>query len=249
MSYNPFSLQNKVILITGASSGIGRATAIECSKMGAKVIATGRDSIRIAETFALLEGEGHQYFCLDLTKKSELLKFVESLPMLDGLVNSAGIQQTVLFPFIKEDELDAIFDVNFFAPFQLTQCLVKNKKFNKDSSIVMLSSIDGPITAHIGNSMYAASKGAITAMAKSMAVELAHRKIRVNSVLPGMTLTPMIDMDEITPEQLAEDKNRYPMKRFGDPEEIAHAIIYFLSDASRWTTGANLVVDGGFSLV
>jgi NAD(P)-dependent dehydrogenase (short-subunit alcohol dehydrogenase family) len=97
--------------------------------------------------------------------------------------------------------------------------------------------------------MYAASKGAITAMAKSMAVELAHRKIRVNSVLPGMTLTPMIDMDEITPEQLAEDKNRYPMKRFGDPEEIAHAIIYFLSDASRWTTGANLVVDGGFSLV
>jgi len=249
MNYNPFSLQNKVILITGASSGIGRATAVECAKMGATVIITGRNEWRLSETLSSLTGEGHRSICLDLTNIQERAAFIGNLPTIDGLVNSAGIQRTVLFRQIKQNQLDSVFDVNFFVPVQLSQELLNQKKFAKEASIVMVSSIDGPVTAHVGNSMYAASKGAITAMAKSMAVDLASRRIRVNCVLPGMTMTPMIDIDEITQEQMADDKLKYPLKRFGKSDEIAHAIIYFLSDASSWTTGSNLVVDGGFSLL
>jgi NAD(P)-dependent dehydrogenase (short-subunit alcohol dehydrogenase family) len=217
--------------------------------MGATVILTGRNEVRLKESLSLLEGEGHKASCLDLTNTDARAEFIANLPTIDGLVNSAGIQKTVLFQQIKQGQLDAVLDVNFFVPVQLSQELLTKKKFSKEASIVMLSSIDGPITAHIGNSMYAASKGAITAMAKGMAIDLASRRIRVNCVLPGMTMTPMIDIDEITEEQIAADKLKYPLKRFGQPEEIAHAIIYFLSDASRWTTGSNLVVDGGFSIV
>lgn len=249
MSYNPYTLEGKVIMITGASSGIGRATAIECSRLGAKVIITGRNRERLSETMVLLEGDGHFLLPADLTTQSEVDDLVNNSPLIDGLVNNAGIVQTLPFTFIKPEVLNNIFSVNFFAPVFLSQQLVKRKKFNRDASIVFVSSIDGPITAHIGNSIYAASKGAVFAIAKSMAVDLATKKIRVNCVLPGMTETPLIYADGITVEQLNEDMKLYPLKRYGQPIEIAHAIIYFLSDASSWTTGANLVIDGGFTLL
>jgi len=249
MYYNPYSLQGKVILITGASSGIGRATAIECSKLGAKVIISGRNMERLQETMSSLEGNGHFLFQSDLTNISEIDELVNNLPHLSGLVNCAGIVQTIPFIFIKQEAINSIFNVNFFAPLYLSQQLVKKKKLEKEASIVFVSSIDGPVTAHIGNSMYAASKGAVTAIAKNMAVELAAKKIRVNCVLPGMTRTPLIINEGITEEQLDEDMKLYPLKRYGQPVEIARAIIYFLSDASSWTTGANLIVDGGFTLL
>lgn len=249
MSYNPFSLKGKVILITGASSGIGQATAIECSKMGALVIISGRNKERLNETLASLTGSGHVMIPADLSDQSEVDSLINNVPLIDGLVNNAGIVKTIPFSFIKSEDLQSIFSVNFFAPVYLCQQLVKKKKFNKDSSIVFVSSIDGPITAHIGNSIYSATKGAVSAIAKNMAVELATKKIRVNCVLPGMTETPLIYGNNITREQLNEDMKLYPLKRYGQPVEISRAIIYFLSDASSWTTGANLVVDGGFTLL
>ena len=248
-SYNPFSLNNKTVLVTGASSGIGKAIAVECSKMGASVIITGRNEERLHQTFELLErGNLHKEIVCDLQSEEKIRELTEQLPVLNGIVHAAGIVKTLPFQFISSMELNNIFDVNFFAPVLLSQILTKTKKISKEASIVFISSINGPVTALVGNSMYAASKAAVVAMAKNMALELASKKVRVNCILPGMTETPMIQLENITQEQLEADKKLYPLKRYGKPEEIAYAAVYFLSDASAWTTGASLIIDGGITL-
>lgn len=249
MSYNPYSLEGKTILVTGASSGIGKATAIECSKLGARVIITGRDEARLQQTLSSLEGEGHVVIAAGLGEDDGIRFLVERVPVLNGIVHAAGISDTVLFQFLKKERLENIFNINFFAPVVLSQLLLKKKLLRKGGSIVFLSSIDGPITAHIGNSMYSATKGALSAMMRNMSIELASKGIRVNAVLPGMTETPLIHNDDITQEQPNKDMELYPLKRYADPREIAWAIIYLLSDASTFTIGANLVVDGGFTVL
>lgn len=249
MSYNPYSLEGKTILVTGASSGIGKATAIECSKLGARVIITGRDEARLQQTLSSLEGEGHVVIAAGLGEDDGIRFLVERVPVLNGIVHAAGISDTVLFQFLKKERLENIFNINFFAPVVLSQLLKEKKLLRKGGSIVFLSSIDGPITAHIGNSMYSATKGALSAMMRNMSIELASKGIRVNAVLPGMTETPLIHNDDITQEQLNKDMELYPLKRYADPREIAWAIIYLLSDASTFTIGANLVVDGGFTVL
>jgi NAD(P)-dependent dehydrogenase (short-subunit alcohol dehydrogenase family) len=248
-NYNPYTLEGKTILITGATSGIGKATAIECTKLGAKVIITGRNEKRLKETNQELEGSNHISIAADITIEEELVNLVDNIPEIDGLVNVAGIVKTLPFQFINRTDLSNIFSTNFFSPVLLTQKIIKKKKLNKEGSIVFISSIDGPVTAHIGNSMYSASKGAISAISKNMAVDLAVKKIRVNSICPGMTETPLIHSDGITQEQLIEDMRLYPLKRYGEPKEIAWAVIYYLSDASKWTTGSQLIIDGGFTLL
>ena len=249
MSYNPYSLEGKTILVTGASSGIGKATAIECSKLGARVVITGRDEARLQQTLSSLEGEGHVVITADLGEDDGIRFLVERVPVLNGIVHAAGISDTVLFQFLKKERLENIFNINFFAPVVLSQLLLKKKLLQKGGSIVFLSSIDGPVTAHIGNSMYSATKGALSAMMQNMSIELASKGIRVNAVLPGMTETPLIHNDDITQEQLNKDMELYPLKRYADPREIAWAIIYLLSDASTFTIGASLVVDGGFTML
>ena len=249
MSYNPYSLEGKTILVTGASSGIGKATAIECSKLGARVVITGRDEARLQQTLSSLEGEGHVVITADWGEDEGIRFLVERVPVLNGIVHAAGISDTVLFQFLKKERLENIFNINFFAPVVLSQLLLKKKLLQKGGSIVFLSSIDGPVTAHIGNSMYSATKGALSAMMQNMSIELASKGIRVNAVLPGMTETPLIHNDDITQEQLNKDMELYPLKRYADPREIAWAIIYLLSDASTFTIGASLVVDGGFTIL
>ena len=249
MSYNPYSLEGKTILVTGASSGIGKATAIECSKLGARVIITGRDEARLQQTLSSLEGEGHVVIAAGLGEDDGIRFLVERVPVLNCIVHAAGISDTVLFQFLKKERLENLFNINFFAPVVLSQLLLKKKLLRQGGSIVFLSSIDGPITAHIGNSMYSATKGALSAMMRNMSIELASKGIRVNAVLPGMTETPLIHNDDITQEQLNKDMELYPLKRYADPREIAWAIIYLLSDASTFTIGANLVVDGGFTVL
>ncbi|KAA6330056.1 3-oxoacyl-[acyl-carrier-protein] reductase FabG [termite gut metagenome] len=249
MIYNPFSLEEKTILVTGASSGIGQAIAIECSKMGASLVITGRNQERLNQTFDSLKNNKHVKIVCDLNKMDNMKTLVDELPILDGIVHAAGIVKTLPFQFINSLELNNVFNVNFLAPVLLSQSLVKNKKLSKNSSVIFISSIDGPITVHIGNSMYSASKGAVTAIARNMAVDLAAKKIRVNCILPGMTETPLIHSDGITQEQLDLDMKLYPLKRYGKPEDIAYAAIYLLSDASSWVTGTNLIIDGGFTLL
>lgn len=245
---NPFSLEGKTILVTGASSGIGQETAIQCSKMGAKVIITARNEDRLKETLSQLEGEGHQMMLAELTNQEDVERLVGEAPAIQGLVLCAGKGMTLPFPFSSRDKFDEIFDVNFFAPVELLRLLVKKKKLEKESSVVFVSSVGGNMSFNIGNGIYGASKAALNSTMKFCAIELATKKIRVNSVNPGMVNTKLIQGGTISEEQHKLDMEKYPLKRYGEPEEIAYGIIYLLSDASSWVTGHSLVIDGGLTI-
>jgi len=249
LDYNPFSLSGKTILITGASSGIGKATAIECSKMGAKVIITARNVERLEQTIKQMAGSDHEYIQADLSKSEDIKKLISNLPEIDGLVNNAGISKPTLTQFISEEVVNDIFLVNTSGPIYLTQGLLKQKRIKNKGSIVFTSSISGLACSEVGESLYSASKAAINGFVKGAAIELATKGIRLNTVNPGLIDTNIFDEGIITKEQLEEKKKKYPLRRFGKPEEVAYAIIYFLSDASLWTTGANLIIDGGYTLI
>ena len=248
MSYNPYSLNDKTILVTGASSGIGRATAIECSKLGAKVFITGRNENRLQETFDALEGKGHRFLVADLTDERQLDSLVEQLPTLQGLVNNAGITETLLTPFVKREKILNVFETNTFAPILLTQKVVKKKIIGKGGSIVFTGSISGTYVSVGGNVLYSASKGAIRGFVMNAALDLSIKGIRVNEVCPGMIDTHILDNSSISEDMLNLERGRYPMKRFGRPEEVAWGIVYLLSDAASFVTGSSLVIDGGFTL-
>lgn len=245
---NPFSLKGKTILVTGASSGIGRATAVECSKAGATVLITGRNEERLKETIGMMDGENHKIIVSDLSDEKSLSGLVEQCPVLDGLVNNAGRTLMVPTQFISRDKLMQVMEVNTIAPILLTQMLLKKKKLSKGSSIVFTDSISGVKVVYPGNALYSTSKSAIDGFMKNAALELAGKNIRVNAVCPGMIDTAILADGSVTEEDIAREMKKYPMKRYGKPEEVAYAIIYFLSDASSFTTGASLVIDGGFTL-
>lgn len=246
--YNPFSLEGKTILITGASSGIGKATAIECSKMKANVIITARNQKRLHETFNQLEGDNHLQIIANLHSNKEIDLLVKILPPLNGIVHCAGITESIPFQFINNKKIDEIFSVNFFSPVLLSKEIFKKKLLAKNSSIVFISSIAGTKCTYVAGSMYNATKGAINGMVKGMAVDLAPKGIRVNTIRPGMINTSILEDGKITEKQLQEDKKKYPLKRYGKPEEVAFAVIYLLSNASNWITGSNILIDGGYTL-
>lgn len=246
---NPFSLEGKTILVTGASSGIGKATAIECSRLGAKVVVTGRNEERLNQTLAELEGEGHQAIVADLSSEEGINALVDQCPQMDGLVNNAGSTIMVPTQFISREKLMQVLEVNTVAPIMLTQQLLKKKKLGKGASVVITDSISGVKIASPGNVLYSTSKSAINGFVKNAALDLASKNIRVNAVCPGMIDTHILDNGSVTAEDVEADMKKYPLRRYGKPEEVAYAIIYFLSDASGFTTGANLVIDGGFTLL
>ncbi len=243
-TFNPFTLEGKTILVTGASSGIGRGIAISCSKMGATVIINGRNEQRLAETMTEMQGEENLSLAADLSDSNSLTEMVSRLPKLDGIVHCAGIGQRVLCKQLQEADLDTMMDVNFKAPVMLQTEILKQKKINKGASIVFIASIasDSP---SIGNAIYSASKGAIISYANCLALELAPRKIRVNCILPAMIWTDLILKGGITEEELKEDEKKYPLKRYGKPEDIANLSIYLLSNAAAWMTGSSIKITGG----
>lgn len=249
--YNPFSLKDKKILVTGASSGIGRAIAIECSRMGAEVILTARNRERLEETLAQMDNSHqHKIIISNLSEKEELMSIVNSIDdPLDGVVQCAGFFILKPFQFISVEDIGTIMRVNYEAPAILSQKLLKKKQIKKGASIVFISSISGVWISTLGNSLYSSTKGAINGLVKGMALELASKSIRVNCVNPGMIETDIVKNGEVTKEQLLEDAKRYPLGRYGKPEEVAHAVTYLLSDASSWITGSNLLIDGGYTLL
>lgn len=250
MEYNPYSLSGKTLLITGASSGIGKATAIECSKMGAKVIITGRNEERLKEVHDLLSDSRNQpdWIVADMQKDEDIARLVDALPQIDGFVNNAGISINVPIAFINRENLQQVLEVNTIAPVLLTKQLIKKKKVDKGGSIVFTSSISGNDTVTIAHEMYSASKAAITGFMRNAALDLAVKGIRCNAVHPGMINTAMVHSGKYSAEQLQKDMDNYPLKRFGEPEEVAYAIIYLLSDAAAWVTGHSVVIDGGLTL-
>lgn len=244
-AYNPFALTGKTVLVTGASSGIGRATAIDCARMGATVIITGRNEERLAATLAELEGEGHLSVAADLCAEGAIDEIVKGLPELQGVVLCAGKGDTTPILFATRKKFDDIFAIDFFAPVELLRMLLKKKKLRGGSSAVIISSIGGVMMRNVANGVYEAAKAAINSTMMIFAKEMGSRHIRVNSVCPGMVETPLIHGGNITDEQLKADEALYPLGRYGQPEDVAHACVYLLSDAASWVTGHSLVVDGG----
>lgn len=243
-----FSLEGKTILVTGAASGIGRCVSIEASKLGANIVLVDLNEAGLKETLSMLMFGSHIMIKCDLTNIKERESLVMRIDTLDGVVNCAGVGMTLPFKFCTEKELGRIMNINFFAPIYLVQTLAKEKKINKKASIVYLSSIDGTVTGHIGNSCYAASKGAIMGSVRTQALEFASRGVRVNCVSPARVNTPLIKRDNISDEQVELNKREYPMKRYAEPIEIAGYILYLLSDVSTYTSGSNLIIDGAFTV-
>lgn len=244
ISYNPFSLKGKTILVTGASSGIGRGVAVACSKMGATIILNGRNQMKLNSSLSQLAEGDHQIIAADLTNGDSVSRMIAELPALDGVVHCAGIGQRVLCKVANEQDVDAVMDANFKGPVLLQSELLRHKKINKCASIVFIASIS-TWSPSIGNAFYSASKGAIVSYANCLALELAPRKVRVNCISPAMVWTDLILQEGIDEEQLKEDEQKYPLKRYGTPEDIANLAIYMLSDASTWMTGSNVKISGG----
>ena len=252
MQTNPFSLEGKTILVTGASSGIGRGIAVECSKFGAKLVINGRDKERLKETYEMLAGDGHQAIVADLVTQDGFDSLVETCPPINGFVPCAGIPKIGNVKHITRKDLNDIVEINQNVPILLMSTLLKKKKLQKKSSIVFIASLSGIYVANPGDSLYSATKGAINGFAKGAALELAAQGTRVNTLCPGFTPTSILESSKemFSEEAVMEStKGKFPLNRLGKPEDIAYAAIYLLSDASSWVTGADLKIDGGYSLL
>lgn len=250
MEHNPYSLEGKTILITGAGSGIGRATAVEASRMGARIIMVDINETGIRETGNMLENQqlNHLSYAIDLCDEAAIATMVKDIPVINGCSNNAGITKLTPIQFITPEEIERIHKVNLVAPMMLTKHLVKCKKLAKPSSIVFTASAGGVFVASLGNAVYATSKCGIDGYMRTVALELAPKGIRCNSVNPGMVETPLINRGQVSAEQHEKDKENYPLGRYGKPEDVAFATIYLLSDASSWMTGTALKIDGGLTL-
>ena len=246
MNYNPFSLSGKTILITGASSGIGKATAIECAKAGASLIITGRNTPRLQQTLESLPGENHKAVIADLTSDTGIQLLTDSIEKTDGVVLCAGVNDKALIKNINREVLQKVMDINLYSPVLLIRSLLKHKKLQKYASVVMLSSISAYYPA-ISNGMYAASKGAINSFSKILALEILPLKGRVNCIQPAFVETDMLKKYTLQ-EEIEKIRSEYQLGRFDQPEEIAYAANYVLSDASQWVTGNFFIMDGGFTL-
>lgn len=242
-----FSLQGKTIVVTGASSGIGRAISVYCAQQGATVILTARNKDRLEETLQLLPKGNHSYFSTDLTSEQELKDLVQQLPVLDGVILNAGMVKTVPVQYIKKDDLEYMFQLTLHSSILLIQQLLKSKKIKSESSICFISSVASQKIT-IGNAIYSAAKGALNSFTKSLALELAPKQIRVNAILPGMVETSILHDGAVSEEQLQIHLKNYPLGRFGKPEDIAGLTVYLMADVSKWMTGSLLTLDGGYTL-
>lgn len=243
---DPFSLAGKRILVTGASSGIGRQTAISCAEMGAQLVVTGRNTERLTATHQALTGSGHLMVAADLTNPDDLNDLVAQVAPINGVVHAAGISKLVPLRMLKQAHLDEMFAHNTYAPLLLTKELLAKRKVQAGGSIVFVSAV----ASHIGplaSSAYSASKGALLGAMRSLGLEVAKQGIRANCIAPGYVRTPMLDglaSDGVDTEEYA---NLAPLG-MGEPQDVAHAAVFYLSDASRWITRNYFIVDGGLTV-
>lgn len=243
---NLLSLQEKHILVTGASSGMGRVFAQMIAEQGARVTLLARNAERLSQTFKSLKGGEHQICVCDLTNESQLKEMAEKIHPLDGIVLCAGVNEFVPVKFIKQEKIDWIFQTNYFSQLLLVQILLKKKLINKGASIVFVSSISS-IMGVPGTLLYASSKGAINSAVRVLAVELAAQKIRVNAIMPGIVRTEMLSGTNIDEDTFFKQEEQYPLG-LGTPSDVGSAVLFHLSDASRWLTGQCMVLDGGMTL-
>ena len=249
--FNPFSLKGKSILVTGASSGIGRAVAIACAFMGGKIVLNGRNLNNLEETHKQLTGENHLIVATDLSTQEGIDVLIDQCPELDGIVHCAGVPKICPLKHLTKDVLNEIININEIAPILLTAGLLKKKKINKGASVVFIASTAGVLmSGAVGDTDYSATKGDICGFMKTAVRELGPQHIRVNTICPAMVETPILQSAKslLSKEELESKMRRYHIKRFGKPEDVAWAAVYLLSDVAEWITGVDLPVDGGCHL-
>lgn len=247
--YNPFSLEGKTILVTGASSGIGKQIAIDCSRMGATVIITGRNKERLNETFEqLIKRTSNKSVLCDISSAAGVKFLVPQVDKLDGLVLAAGIVEMLPATFATREKFDKIYNTNLFSPIDLLRNIIKQKKYNKPFAVVAITSVAGLHSIATANGIYGSGKAALFTILKYFAKENASKDTRINTVSPGMILTPMHTAGVVEEDQLEKVVENIPIKRWGKPEDVSNAVIYLLSDASSYITGSEIVVDGGLTI-
>lgn len=249
--YNPYTLEGKTILVTGASTGIGRQVAVDCAKFGAKIILSDLNEEKLREVAGSLPGEGHSVIACDLTLEDSISQLVEQCPVIDGFSNNAGTSKSLFVKFVSQKALTESASLNTFGPILLLQKLVRKKKFSKKASVVLTTSVSGVYTVHYGDSVNAMSNGAINAFAKAAALDLGAQGIRVNCVNPSVVVTENTFANSLlTEEEIKEKQAYFPLqKRFGSPDDVSMPIVFLLSDASSWITGVKIPIDGGYTLL
>ncbi|PWF21229.1 SDR family NAD(P)-dependent oxidoreductase [Corticimicrobacter populi] len=239
-AHYPFSVAGKTVMVTGASSGLGRHIALVLARRGARLVLTGRDADRLRETHEALPGEGHVRVEADLTLDADRDRLAQACSSLDGVVHCAGIQKHCPVRQLTESLMTEMYQVNFLAPVMLTQRLLQGNRIAQQGSIIFMLST----AAHIGTrglGPYSAMKAGLLGIIKCLSLEQAKRKIRVNGISPSAIATPMWETHQA---QLEAQKARHPLG-LGTPDDVANGVVYMLSDASRWVTGTSLVMDGG----
>jgi len=237
-------LKDKRILITGASSGIGRQAAIQCSREGAILYITGRNEERLQETMSVLIGNNHHLMAVDLNDENGINSLVDSCEMLDGIVYSAGLTSHIPVQFINQHQIDSMMKTNFFSPMLLISKLLSKKKIANGASLVFLSSIATKLP-YFGGALYSASKAALEAYSKTLALEFASKKIRSNVICPSFVNTQMVEDTEktISKESIEKMKMMHPLG-FGETTDVAHSILFLLSDESSWISGTKIELGG-----
>lgn len=242
---NAFDLTGKTILVTGASSGLGRESAITLSHYGAELIITARNKERLENTYQKLDGNGHRKFEMDLSDVDKVSQFVDNLPKLYGILYSVGISSIVPAGFIKNEELDKVFEGNFKSSVNINTQILRKKKIEKGGSILFISTISTWIP-YVGGALYVSSKAALEGYARVLGLELAPKKIRVNCLRPAFVKGPMLEDTEkkLSPDIIKQIDKKQPLG-LGEPEDVANTVVFFMSDASKWITGTNLILGGG----
>lgn len=246
MSANPFSLEGQRILVTGASSGLGRQIALSSAAMGASLVISGRDDKRLQETLAALAGSGHRAVAAELTDAQQMQRLADEAGTLNGVVHCAGISRLVPIRMASAQHIAEVWKINYEAPVLLTQRLIAKNQIAPEGSILFLSSIAAYIGV-AGVGVYSGTKAALIATMRCLAMEVVKRRIRVNCLAPALVQTPLLEATQQMVTDIEATKSAYPLG-FGMPEDVANAAVFFLSGASRWITGTTLVMDGGLTI-
>lgn len=252
--FNPFSLEGKNVIVTGASSGIGQQVAISCSQMGARIVLIARSKERLHETVSKMEGKNHLSIIYDLTdldnQKALVSEIVAKMGPIDGLVNCAGISTVMPLKLMTPEKVELFFKTNVYATIELTRQVLNIKNINKaGASIIFFASVMG-VVGENAKSIYSLTKGALISGARSLAIEYAKKKVRVNVISPGVVVTPINASQPYIadPDKRAIIEAKHPLG-LGETDDIANACAYLLSDASRWITGQNIIIDGGYTIM
>jgi len=248
MDNTPFHLNGKTILVTGASSGIGAQAAISISQMGGTVILSGRNEQRLRETLCKLKGESHQVFICDLTDENKVKELAAAMPLLDGVVHCAGIVTMLPVKYINHQKIEETFSINYTASVVLMTYLFNKKKINPQASVVFVSSFSGTFPFS-GGALYSGSKAALERYSQALATEHAGAGIRSNCISPALVKTDILEEsfkgDRAKYRKQVEEKH---LLGFGEPEDVGNLIVFLLSPASKWLTGQNIILDGGYLL-